>query len=102
MQQRERFYIFIPPLFIFLAKPFVSYNIKSFQEKHEHEATKNKMAELSRKFQTTQDETELVRQERDLVREKVNEERARGNILERQLADKQNLCSELMKKSVSR
>lgn len=60
------------------------------------------MAELSRKFQTTQDETELVRQERDLVREKVNEERARGNILERQLADKQNLCSELMKKSVSR
>ncbi|CAG9135595.1 unnamed protein product [Plutella xylostella] len=69
------------------------------KEKHEHEATKNKMAELSRKLQTTQDETELVRQERDLVREKVNEERARGNILERQLADKQNLCSELMKKS---
>ncbi|KOB66922.1 Centrobin [Operophtera brumata] len=44
------------------------------------------------------DDTTLLVQERNVLKEKVNEERGRCNMLERQLCDKQNLASELLKK----
>ncbi|KAM3959954.1 LOW QUALITY PROTEIN: centriole duplication and spindle assembly protein centrobin [Aphomia sociella] len=68
------------------------------KEKSDHDVTKSKMNELSYKLQTVNEETSLVLQERDLLKEKVNEERSRGNMLERQICDKQNQTSDLLKK----
>ncbi|XP_037296814.1 centromere-associated protein E [Manduca sexta] len=68
------------------------------KEKSSHESTKQKSKDLYDKVQSLTDETTIILQERDVLKEKVNEERARCNILERQLADKQNQCSDLVKK----
>ncbi|CAH0751769.1 unnamed protein product [Diatraea saccharalis] len=71
------------------------------KEKAEHEVTKGKVNDLGSKIQSINEETSLLHQERDVLKDKVNEERSRGNILERQLCEKQNQCSELLKKCVS-
>ncbi|XP_059058573.1 repetitive organellar protein [Achroia grisella] len=68
------------------------------KEKMDHELTKNKVNELTRKQQSVDEESSLVLQERDLLKDKVNEERSRCNLLERQLYDKQSQSSELLKK----
>ncbi|XP_063827252.1 uncharacterized protein LOC135076759 [Ostrinia nubilalis] len=68
------------------------------REKTEHELTKSKVNDLGRRIQSFNEESSLVMQERDLLKDKINEERARANILERQLCDKQNQSSELLKK----
>ncbi|XP_075976197.1 uncharacterized protein LOC142976625 [Anticarsia gemmatalis] len=68
------------------------------KEKSEHDQTKRNSVELTRKIQALNDELTLLAQERDLLKDKVNEERARGNVLEVQLGEKQNQTSELLKK----
>ncbi|XP_053606002.1 centrosome-associated protein CEP250 [Plodia interpunctella] len=68
------------------------------KEKSEHESTKNKASELSHKLQSFHEETSLTVQERDLLKGKVNEERARCSMLERQLSDKHSLSEDLLKK----
>ncbi|KAI8420630.1 hypothetical protein MSG28_007874 [Choristoneura fumiferana] len=68
------------------------------KEKSGHNETKQQLEELSRRLLSIDGETALVHQERDLLKDKVNEERGRGNMLERQLCEKQNLCSELLMK----
>lgn len=70
------------------------------QERSDHEQTKHRVFELTCKIQSAADGTTLLVQERDILKEKVNEERARCNMMERQLCDKQNLASELLKKCV--
>lgn len=47
------------------------------------------------------EEALLLSQEKDIHKNKVNEERSRCNILEGQLCDSQNQNSELLKKCVS-
>ncbi|CAH2040858.1 unnamed protein product, partial [Iphiclides podalirius] len=71
------------------------------KEKSEHDSTKSKTDELSRKMQSCQEEMLLVSQEKDILKEKVNEERSRCNLLERQLCDMQNKNSDLLKKCES-
>ncbi|XP_060802369.1 uncharacterized protein LOC106139585 isoform X1 [Amyelois transitella] len=68
------------------------------KEKAEHETTKSRVMELSRRMQTFNEESTLTAQERDLLKEKVNEERARCSILERQLNDKHSNSEDLLKK----
>ncbi|XP_052754496.1 repetitive organellar protein [Galleria mellonella] len=68
------------------------------KEKSDHNVTRIKVNELTRKLQTIDEETSLALQERSLLKDKVNEERSRGNLLERQLCDKENQNSELLKK----
>lgn len=68
------------------------------KEKLEHESCKLKNTELSHRIQTLRDETSLLLQERDILKDKVNEERARCNILEQQLCEKHNQTSDLLKK----
>ncbi|CAG4987649.1 unnamed protein product [Parnassius apollo] len=70
-------------------------------ERAEHELTRSKANELSRKVQSIQEEAMLATQEKDILKEKVNEERSKCNILERQLCDSQNQNSELFKKCES-
>ncbi|XP_041968716.1 restin homolog [Aricia agestis] len=68
------------------------------KEKRSHEETKHKMRELQSKMESLDEERILAEQERDIVKEKVNEERSRCSILERQLCDSQNQVGELLKK----
>ncbi|CAH0583279.1 unnamed protein product [Chrysodeixis includens] len=68
------------------------------KEKSEHEETKRKYSELDRKILSLDDELSLMSEERDHLKVKVNEERSRCNILERQLGDKENHTTDLMKK----
>ncbi|CAB3251323.1 unnamed protein product [Arctia plantaginis] len=68
------------------------------REKSDHEHTRNGANDLTRKIQSLNDQMSIMVQERDLLKEKVNEERSRGNMLEKQLAEKQNQSSELLKK----
>ncbi|XP_068622254.1 putative leucine-rich repeat-containing protein DDB_G0290503 isoform X2 [Battus philenor] len=68
------------------------------KERTEHEECKSKVDSLSHKIQSVQEESYLVIQEKDILKEKVNEERSRCNVVERQLCDVQNQNSELMKK----
>ncbi|XP_061705110.1 repetitive organellar protein isoform X2 [Cydia pomonella] len=68
------------------------------KEKSEHSETKQKLDELSRRLQSIDEETALVHQEKELLRTKLNEERGRAAVLERQLADKQDQCSDLLNK----
>ncbi|XP_072949876.1 uncharacterized protein [Epargyreus clarus] len=68
------------------------------KERSDHEQTKSKMNDLNNKMQSVTDEMSLVQQEREILKDKVNDERARCNVLERQLADTQNQNSELLKK----
>lgn len=67
----------------------------------DHEETKRKACELDRKILSLDDELTLMSEERDQLKVKVNEERSRCNILERQLGDKENHTADLMKKCVS-
>ncbi|RVE51449.1 hypothetical protein evm_003850 [Chilo suppressalis] len=68
------------------------------KEKTEHELTNSKSNDLGRKLESLNGEVSLLLQERDLLKNKVNEERSRSNILERQLCEKQNQTSDLLKK----
>ncbi|XP_026731313.1 spindle pole body component 110 isoform X2 [Trichoplusia ni] len=68
------------------------------KEKIDHEETKRKASELDRKILSLDDELTLMSEERDQLKVKVNEERSRCNILERQLGDKENHTTDLMKK----
>nr|XP_021188726.2 cingulin isoform X1 [Helicoverpa armigera] len=68
------------------------------KEKSRHNETNAKISELNCKSQSMQDAMLLIEQERDLLKDKVNEERARNNLLERQLGDQQNHAADLMKR----
>lgn len=68
------------------------------KEKLDHEHTKCSVTDLTEKIQSLKDEMSLLVQERDLIKNKVHEERSRANVLERQLAEKQNQTSELLRK----
>ncbi|CAH0674161.1 unnamed protein product [Spodoptera exigua] len=68
------------------------------KEKSDHHETKCKIKELANKIQSLEDTNALVLQERDLLKEKVNEERSRNNILEKQMGDQQNHTAEVMKR----
>lgn len=70
------------------------------QEKEEHNITKAKLLEISKKTENVDEETNLLIQERDLLKEKVNDERSRNSVLEKQLADKQNKFIALQKRQV--
>ncbi|KAJ0177997.1 hypothetical protein K1T71_006870 [Dendrolimus kikuchii] len=68
------------------------------KEKLDHESSKLKANELTRRIQTLKDDNLLLLQERDLLKVKVNEERGKCNITEQQLCEKQNQTSDLLKK----
>ncbi|CAK1541243.1 unnamed protein product [Leptosia nina] len=68
------------------------------KEKLEHEMTRSKINELNSKMLQLEEAKSLVEQERNVLKEKVNEERSRCNILEHQLCDSQNQLSDLLRK----
>ncbi|KAJ2939008.1 hypothetical protein O0L34_g18985 [Tuta absoluta] len=68
------------------------------KEKSDHELTKNKITELIRKIQSVEDDTSLLQQEKDLLRDKLNEERARADMLQMHLEERQNCNSDLLRK----
>lgn len=68
------------------------------KEKQEHQLTQGKLLELVSKTTNINEETNLLIQERDLQRERVNEERARGQMLEKQLSEKDGLIAALQKR----
>ncbi|KAI5644563.1 GRIP and coiled-coil domain-containing protein 2 [Phthorimaea operculella] len=68
------------------------------KEKSDHEITKNKITELLRKIQSAEDDTSLLQQEKDLLRDKLNEERARADMLQMHLEERQNCNSDLLRK----
>lgn len=68
------------------------------KEKLAHDSTKSTITELNNRIQSVNDETLLLTQERDLLKSKVNEERSRCAVIEQQLCEKQNQCSEVLKK----
>ncbi|XP_022825768.1 trichohyalin isoform X2 [Spodoptera litura] len=68
------------------------------KEKADHHETKSKIKELANKIQSLEDTNSLITQERDLLKEKVNEERSRNNLLEKQMGDQQNHTAEVMRK----
>ncbi|CAH1635851.1 unnamed protein product [Spodoptera littoralis] len=68
------------------------------KEKADHHETKSKIKELANKIQSVEDTNSLITQERDLLKEKVNEERSRNNLLEKQMGDQQNHTAEVMRK----
>ncbi|XP_050349639.1 protein Daple [Nymphalis io] len=68
------------------------------KERSEHQSTKSKIIELNRKLEAMSDEKQLVQDERDILKDKVNEERSRCNLLERQLCDAQTQVGDLLKR----
>lgn len=68
------------------------------KEKADHHETKCKIKELGNKIQSLEDTHSLITQERDLLKEKVNEERSRNNLLEKQIGEQQNHTAEVMRK----
>ncbi|CAH2085185.1 unnamed protein product [Euphydryas editha] len=68
------------------------------KERSDHEETKCKVSELNRKLESINNENQLVQDERDILKNKVNEERSRCNMMERQICDSQNQISDLLKK----
>lgn len=56
--------------------------------------------DLDKKTENIHSETTLLLQERDVLKEKLKEERARNSMLEKQLADKLNMCSAVQKREV--
>ncbi|XP_034828888.1 putative leucine-rich repeat-containing protein DDB_G0290503 [Maniola hyperantus] len=68
------------------------------KEKSDHESTKSKTMELTHKVETLSEERLVEQQERDILKAKVNEERSRCSVLEKQLCDSQNQLSELLNK----
>ncbi|CAH0723501.1 unnamed protein product, partial [Brenthis ino] len=68
------------------------------KERSDHEQAKCKANDLNNKLQSVNEEKSLIQQECDILKNKVNEERSRSNILEHQLCDSQNQVSELLKK----
>ncbi|XP_039750718.1 myosin-7 [Pararge aegeria] len=68
------------------------------KEKLDHETTKCKTTELARKMESLSEERSLEMRERDVLKAKVNEERSRCSVLERQLGESQSHVCELMTK----
>ncbi|XP_023939607.2 trichohyalin isoform X2 [Bicyclus anynana] len=68
------------------------------KEKTDHEMTKSKNIELIRKMESMSDERCTEQQEKDVLKVKLNEERSRCNLLEKQLCEAQNQVAELVKK----
>lgn len=59
------------------------------------------MTELTCKVESLSEERALELQERDVLKSKVNEERSRCSVLEKQLSDSQSQVTDLLKKCVS-
>ncbi|XP_050680094.1 paramyosin [Leptidea sinapis] len=68
------------------------------REKSDHDLTKAKINELNIKIDQMTDDKSLVLQERDMLKVKITEEKARSSMLERQLCDTQNQLSDMLRK----
>ncbi|GBP40283.1 hypothetical protein EVAR_83973_1 [Eumeta japonica] len=68
------------------------------KEKSEHSITKNKLSDANKKIQAGLDQMSLLNQEWDLFKDKINEERARSGVLEKQLSEKLVHLSEAQKR----
>lgn len=87
--------------FLLHTSPTSTIRIFKFQESIEHQNTRSKLIEFNRKTELIQEETTLLIQEKNVLKDKINEERSRNSMLEKQLAEKQNLLSAMQKREVN-